>query len=110
VPGLRAALAAARAPKVAVSPIVGGKALRGPADQMLATLGHEVSAYGVAAILGSAIDGLVIDHADEALAARIETLGPRVLVTDTIMTSDDDRARLARETLAFAGDLARDGG
>jgi LPPG:FO 2-phospho-L-lactate transferase len=107
VPGLRAALAAAPAPKVAVSPIVGGRALKGPADQMLASLGHEVSAYGVARILGDAIDGLVIDETDADLAARIETDGPRVRVAQTIMQSDADRVALARVTLDFAAELAR---
>jgi LPPG:FO 2-phospho-L-lactate transferase len=109
VPGLRAAIEAAPAPKVAVSPIVGGRALRGPADRMLATLGHDVSAYGVATILGSTIDGLVIDRADAALAGKIEALGRHVLVSDAIMTTDADRIRLACEVLDFAAAIARDG-
>jgi LPPG:FO 2-phospho-L-lactate transferase len=107
VPGLRAALAAAPAPKVAVSPIVGGRALKGPADQMLASLGHDVSAHGVARILGGAIDGLVIDEADADLAARIEADGTRVRVAQTVMQSDADRLELARVTLDFAAELAR---
>jgi LPPG:FO 2-phospho-L-lactate transferase len=102
VPGLRAAIEAAPGPRVAVSPIVGGKALKGPADQMLATLGYEVSAAGVAALYGHTIDGLVIDSSDAELAARIEAMGTRVLVTEAVMHSDADRARLARETLDFA--------
>lgn len=108
VPGMRAALARAKAPKVAVSPIVGGQALKGPAAQMLASLGHEVSAAGVAAIYAGVIDGLIVDRLDAALAPRVEALGMRVLVTDTVMHNDDDRAELARESLAFAQAIAAD--
>lgn len=102
VAGYREALAHSPAPKVAVSPIVGGKALRGPADQMLAGLGHEVSAFGVAQMYRELIDGLVIDTADADQQSRIAALGMRVLVTDAVMHDDHDRVRLARETLAFA--------
>jgi LPPG:FO 2-phospho-L-lactate transferase len=102
---MREALAAAAAPKVVVSPIVGGRALRGPADRMLTTLGHEVSALGVARIYGSLADGIVIDHADAGLADAIEAEGTRVLVTRTIMANDADRAQLARDTLDFAASL-----
>jgi LPPG:FO 2-phospho-L-lactate transferase len=108
VPGMREALAHATAPKVAVSPIVGGQALKGPAAQMLASLGHEVSAAGVAAIYAGVIDGMVIDRVDEALSQRIEALGMRVHVTETVMRSDDDRAELAREALEFARAIAAD--
>ena len=106
VPGLRAAIRGAPGPRVAVSPIVGGEALKGPAADMLAALGHEVSAVGVAAILGDDIDGLIIDHVDAGLATRIEELGPRVFVTQTVMQSDADRAQLARDTLAFVAALS----
>ena len=109
VPGLRAALAASAAPVVAVSPIVGGRALKGPADRMLATLGHEVSAAGVAALYAGfhgLVDALVIDGADADLAPRIEAFGLRALVTSTVMGDADDRRRLAREVLAFGRQLA----
>lgn len=105
VPGMTELLAAARSrgtPIVAVSGIVGGKALKGPADRMLASLGHESSALGVARGYAGLIDGFVIDRADEALAPDIEALGPSVVVTDTVMTDDASRARLAREILAAA--------
>ncbi len=102
VPGLREVLRAARAPKVAVSPIVGGRALKGPADRMLAGLGHDVSAAGVATLYRDFLDGLVLDEADAALAPRVEALGPRALVTRTVMGDADDRRRLADEVLAFA--------
>jgi LPPG:FO 2-phospho-L-lactate transferase len=105
--GMRDVLAAARrggTPVVAVSPIVGGKALRGPADQMLASLGHESSALGVARIYAGLATGFVLDMVDSALAPAIEELGLRTLVTDTIMADDPGRIRLAREILAFAGE------
>lgn len=105
VPGMRALLAASPAPKVAVSPIVGGRALKGPADRMLAGLGHDVSPLGVAELYRDLIDGLVIDREDAALAPAIEALGPCVLVTETIMRDAADRERLARETLDFARTL-----
>jgi LPPG:FO 2-phospho-L-lactate transferase len=106
VPGLRAALEAARAPIVAVSPIVGGRALKGPADRMLATLGHEVSAAGVAALYAGLVDGMVIDEQDRDLAPQIEALGIASLATGTIMGGAEDRWRLAEEVLAFGRGLA----
>ena len=108
LPGLRALLAGARdrgVPIVAVSPIVGGRALRGPADRMLASLGHESSALGVARLYAALLDGFVLDREDERLGPAIEALGLRTLVTDTIMRDDADRARLAREALTLASEL-----
>jgi LPPG:FO 2-phospho-L-lactate transferase len=108
VGGMREAIAATSAPKIAVSPIIGGKALRGPADQMLSTLGYEASALGVARIYHGLIDGFVIDSADAALEAPIAALGMRVLVTDTVMRDDSDRRRLAQDVLRFAALLSAD--
>jgi LPPG:FO 2-phospho-L-lactate transferase len=108
VPGMREALASSRAPKVAVSPIVGGRALKGPADRMLFSLGHEVSATGVAAMYSGLVDGMVVDSVDREERAGIEDIGMRVLVTDAVMRDGRDRARLAGETLEFgAGMVAR---
>jgi LPPG:FO 2-phospho-L-lactate transferase len=104
-PGMSDALLENPAPVVAVSPIVGGRALKGPAANMLATLGHEVSALGVARIYADLIDGLVIDEVDRDLVAGIEYLGMRVLVTATVMGGEDDRRRLAEEVLDFASSL-----
>jgi len=106
VPGYREAIERSNAPVVAVSPIVGGKALKGPADKMLATLGHEVSAAGVAAIYRGLVDGIVIDQTDAGLAPRIEALGMRTLVTDAIMGGADDRRRLALKVIEFGRSLA----
>ncbi len=105
LPGMRDALAASSAPKVAVSPIVGGRALKGPADRMLASLGHEVSAAGVAAMYEGLVDAMVVDRVDEGERAGIESLGMRVLVTDSVMRDAADRTRLAREVVGFGTGL-----
>ncbi len=105
LPGMTEALASSSAPKVAVSPIVGGRALKGPADRMLASLGHEVSATGVARMYAGLLDGMVVDRTDEGEQAGIETLGVRVLVTQSVMRDAEDRARLASETLEFSAGL-----
>jgi LPPG:FO 2-phospho-L-lactate transferase len=100
--GLRSAVAAARGRGVlviAVSGIVGGRALKGPADRMLVSLGHESSALGVARLYADWVDTFVIDTVDADLGPAIGALGIRVVVTDTIMTDDDARARLAGEVL-----------
>ena len=105
MPELLAAAGRGGTPIVAVSPIVGGKALKGPADRMLASLGHESSALGVARIYAGLATGFVLDTVDAALAPAIDELGLRTLVTDTIMSDDAARVRLARDVLAFAREL-----
>jgi LPPG:FO 2-phospho-L-lactate transferase len=105
VPGLRAALQEARdrgVPIAAVSGIIGGKALKGPADRMLASLGEVSSAAGVAARYTSLISHFVMDRIDAPLAPSVEALGVDTLVTDTIMSDDAARVRLADEVLRFA--------
>ena len=105
VPGMRGAIATSPAPKVAVSPIIGGRALKGPADRMLASLGHDVSATGVARMYRDLVGGMVIDHTDEAEREDTSALGMDVLVTDAVMRDGPDRERLAREVLGFVGSL-----
>jgi LPPG:FO 2-phospho-L-lactate transferase len=105
VPGVRHALEEARGPDVpiaAVSGIVGGKALKGPADRMLQSMGEEPSALGVARRYAPLLTHFVLDDVDEALEPQVRGLGVETLVTDTIMTSDVSRARLAGEILRFA--------
>jgi LPPG:FO 2-phospho-L-lactate transferase len=99
VPGLREALLASPAQRIGVSGIVGGKAVRGPADRMLASLGHEASALGVARLYAGLVERFVIDEVDAGLATAIEALGMKVSVLPTVMVSDDDRARLAAALL-----------
>ena len=103
VPGMRELVDAARARGVrvaAVSPIVGGRALKGPADRMLASLGHEASALGVARLYSELADTFVLDTIDADASPAVEALGLRAIVTDTIMTDDASRERLAGEVLA----------
>ena len=93
--GVRAAIAAAVAPKVAVSPIVAGRALKGPADRMMASMGHEPTALGVARLYSGLVDRFVIDKSDAPLRGDIEALGMEVEVLPTVMRTDDDRRALA---------------
>lgn len=81
---------------VGVSPIVGGKAIKGPADRIMASMGLEASAYGVAKFYEDFLDHFVIDNVDENQKERIEALGVKVTVTDTIMKSLEDSIRLAK--------------
>jgi LPPG:FO 2-phospho-L-lactate transferase len=102
VPGIRPAIDAARSrgvPVAAVSGIVGGRAIKGPADRILASLGHEVSALGVARIYAGWVDLFVLDTVDAGLEPAIRALGMQVLVIDTMMTDDPARARLAGDVL-----------
>ncbi|HEX2040391.1 MAG TPA: 2-phospho-L-lactate transferase [Acidimicrobiales bacterium] len=99
VPGLRDAVATRRADVVAVSPIVAGAALKGPADRMLAELGHEPSVVGVARLYAELASTLVIDEADEGLADAVESTGMRCVVAPAVMRTADDAAALARTVL-----------
>jgi LPPG:FO 2-phospho-L-lactate transferase len=105
VPGVRAALDATSAPIVAVSPIVGGMAIKGPAVAMLQLRGIEATALGIARYYQGLIDALVIDNLDEALAPQIEALGIRAIVTDTIMRGPAEKAALAQTAIAAARSL-----
>lgn len=102
VPGVRAALASRRDRTVAVSPIVDGTALKGPADRMLGELGHESSVVGVARLYADVAATLVIDNADADLADAVEAEGMRCVVTDTIMADAIRSAALATTTLQGA--------
>lgn len=100
--GIDAVLAARRDSVVAISPIVGGAALKGPADRMLEELGHEASVVGVARLYAEIAGTLVIDPIDAHLAAAVEAVGMHVVVTPSVMTSPDIGHELARQTLAAA--------
>ena len=102
VPGIREALGATKAKRVAISPIIAGEVVKGPAGKMLASLGHEVSALGVARIYREFIDVMVIDEQDRELAPAVEALGLRCLVTDTIMADDTKKKALAQAAVAAA--------
>lgn len=102
VPGVRAAIEASAAPVVAVSPIVGGQAIKGPAAPLMTALGYEVSARGVAQCYAGLIDALVIDNLDAGLADDIRALGVEVVVTDTIMRGPAEKRALAQAALDAA--------
>ena len=102
VAGIRDRLAATGVPRVAVSPIIAGKAVKGPAAKMMAELGYQVSSLTVARKYRGLIDGMVIDVADAGLADEIEALGIAVKTTRTLMLTPEDSAALAFETTAFA--------
>lgn len=99
VPGIRECLRCTQAPVVAVSPVVSGRALKGPAAKMLAELGYPVSALGVAQFYASLARVFVLDQRDAHLKEEIEGLGLKVLTADTLMHTLDDRRRLARRIL-----------
>jgi len=99
IKNVRKALRETRAKVVAISPIVGGAPIKGPADKLMQGLGLEVSAYSVAHLYRDFLDIFIIDHMDQAERERIEELGLRVIVTNTIMKSLRDKVRLAKVTL-----------
>ena len=102
VPGVREGLTALGAPIVAVSPIVGGRALKGPAAKLMQELGVKPSAMAVVCHYRGLLSGLVVDGEDADEADALRTLGLPTLATGAVMRTDEDRLRLARETLAFA--------
>ncbi len=106
VPGIREALAKATGKIVGVSPIVGGKALKGPLDRMMGSLGLEVSPYGVAQLYKGVLEGFVIDETDRAVTPKILGLGMKVTVTQTVMNSPQAKERLAQETIKLAESLS----
>ena len=100
VPGIRDAVTSRRADTVAVSPIVGGAALKGPADRMLRELGHESSVVGIARIYAPLAATLVIDRVDGQHADAVEAEGMACVVTDTIMSTTERAAGLAERVVA----------
>lgn len=99
VPGIRRAVEARRARAVAVSPIVAGAALKGPADRLLAEMGHEVSVVGISRLYAPLAATLVVDEADAALAPRVEAEGMRCVVTAAVMRGVAEAAALAKVVL-----------
>ncbi|HKE97809.1 MAG TPA: 2-phospho-L-lactate transferase [Actinomycetes bacterium] len=99
VPGIRDALERARCRKVAVTPIVGGAPVRGMADKLLPAWGAEVSAVGVARLYAGLVDAFVLDRVDAGQAPEIAALGLLPVVEQTLMTTPEDAAGLARTAL-----------
>ena len=104
LPGVREALAACAAPRIAVSPLIGGRAVKGPTAKLMNELGLPATPAAIAAHYDGLIDGLVVDTAD---AGAPLPAGIAQCATATLMRTAEERERLARDVLAFAGRLAR---
>lgn len=105
LPGIADAIRNRHVPAITISPIVGGKAIKGPLVPMLEHAGIEVSALGIAQHYHGLIDGMIIDEIDAALAPAIEALGIRVRVTDTIMRDLPHKTALAQQSLELLAEL-----
>lgn len=105
LPGFKEWIATLAVPIVAVSPIVAGMAIKGPAAKIMRELGHEPSALTVAQHYAGFIDGLLIDETDAKLQQEIEALGINVRIANTIMRSEDDRIALAEAALQYAREV-----
>lgn len=99
LPGIREALGKRRADVLAVSPLVGGRSLKGPSDKMMAELKYEVSAAGVARMYRDICGTILIDEADESEMFAIDALGMRAIAAPSVMRTFEDKERLAREVL-----------
>ena len=102
VPGIRGMLSETEATVIAITPIIGGKAMKGPAADMLRDLGYEVSAAAVAKIYCDFLDVFVLDEVDAELQAEIKANGPRVITTNTAMNTAEEKAELARNVVEAA--------
>lgn len=108
VPGVREALAESGAPVVAISPIIGGAAVKGPAADILASLGHDVSAIGVARLYAGLADIFILDEQDAALVEQVEAeTALRCLARPTLMSGPAEKQALAQAALNAAQDIAR---
>jgi LPPG:FO 2-phospho-L-lactate transferase len=106
VPGVRSILEHRRVPAIAVSPLVGGRALKGPAAKIMQELGKEPSSLEIARFYRGLIDVLVLDHTDVVLAESIRSLGITPVITNTIMREDEDRSDLASRVIGLARSTA----
>lgn len=108
IPNVREALAALNVPIIAVSPIIGGRALKGPAAKLMRELGVTPDVEAIAEHYADLIDGLVIDETDAEQAGAVRAAGAEPLIAQSIMTRDEDRINLARQTLSFANTLGKE--
>ena len=102
IPNVRGRLAAHPAPVVAVSPVIDGESIKGPTAKLMKELNLGSSSADIARYYGDLIDGFVIDHRDATLAPAIQASGIEVHCSDILMSTFEDRCRLARETVEFA--------
>lgn len=109
LPGVMDAIGASAAPVIAVSPIVAGLAIKGPAAKMMRELGMPQTALAVAEHYAGRVDGFVLDDQDAGAAADVEALGMQVCVTNTVMKTEADKQALAADVLAFAAQVTAAG-
>lgn len=107
VRGIRDAIERRRCPSIAISPIVGGRALKGPAADMMESMGKEVSAFGVAEMYQGLVDVFVLDKQDAELAPRIHKLGMRTVVTNTVMSGISEKTALAQAVTDAVSEFRR---
>jgi LPPG:FO 2-phospho-L-lactate transferase len=100
IPAIRKALEDSKVPVIGISPIIGGKAIKGPADKIMTSMGFEASAYGVAKFYGSLLKHFIIDEVDLEHRERIQEIGIKVTVTNTLMKSIEDAVNLAKVVMA----------
>lgn len=105
IPGIRQALRDTPVPVLAISPIVGDAAIKGPTAKMMKELGMPITAYAVAQHYHDILQGFVLDRQDESQTKEIQSLNVATLVTETLMNTLEDRIQLARDTLKFADQL-----
>ncbi len=105
VPGLRDAVRESAAPVVGLSPIIGGRPVRGMADACLAAIGVESSALAVAGLYADLLDGWLVDSSDAAYAGAIEALGVQPRALPLLMSDEDATKQMARSALDLAGDI-----
>lgn len=96
IPKFRDKLLKTRVPKIGISPIIGGKTIKGPADRIMSTMGFKASAYGVAEYYSELLDHFIIDNVDEKQKSQIKCLGMKVTVTNTMMDTREDSIHLAQ--------------
>jgi len=106
LPDIRSWLENISVPIVAVSPIIGGVAVKGPAAKLFKELGRDTSVIGIAKYYGALLDGLVFDHEDKEQMEGVSEYGQRSLVTNTLMRTDEDKSCLASEVLEFVNSLS----
>jgi len=102
IPGIRDALIASSAPKIAVSPLIDGKAVKGPAVNMMVSLGMRADALGVAEHYQGLVDKMIVDHADAALSEQINAFGISTQCEQTLMTTSQDKTALAQAIIQGA--------
>lgn len=105
IPDFKQALQDSPAIKIAVSPLIGGRTVKGPADRMLESLGHRVDNLGIAEFYDGLIDALVVDHADSTFTQALQDTGLHIICEDILMRDAGDKRRLAESVITHANSI-----